>query len=506
MPNPSFKRSATPASPAKLERKAKNRNNCQFTGEQLMRTTFTIFLFMALHCSVSLADSPPNIVYFLVDNLGYGELGSYGGGKIRGAETPSIDRLAREGIQLLNFAPESQCTPSRSALMTGRYSIRSGNQSVALAGSEGGLVKWERTLAEVLADEGYATSIVGKWHIGASKGRWPTDQGFDEWIGIPHSYDEAYWADDPWYDAGRDPMAFLLESKKGQEPTRIKQLTVDVKVNLDREYLNRSKTFIDKSVESGKPFFLYFNHTLMHMPVIPREEFRGKTGRGDWADSLAQLDADFSELMVYLDEKGLRENTIVVFSGDNGPEEMEPDRGHAGYWSGSYFTGMEGSLRTPALIRYPGIVPENQQSNEIVHITDMFTTLALWAGAKVPKDRIIDGKDQRDFLEGKSEVSARDGFPYWMGDKMYGVKWQNFKVVMVLQKTLTDPANELATPHIINLDVDPDERKPFNYPHIHSWVIAHASRIAGEYLKSTKEEELIPVGAPLDFIPQRTEK
>lgn len=470
---------------------------------QLLVAVVTSVIFS---CASVQAAERPNIIYFLVDNLGFGELGSYGGGILRGTATPSIDSLAQEGMQLMNFAPETQCTPSRSALMTGRYSIRSGNHSVALAGSEGGLVTWERTLAEVLSDEGYATGIVGKWHIGASEGRWPTDQGFDEWIGVPHSYDEALWANDPWYDPKRDPVAYVLESTKGQKPTQIKQLTFDVKLNLDVEYLQRSKSFIDKSVKANKPFFLYFNHTLMHMPVAPREEFRGKTGHGDWADSLAQLDADFANLLAYLDEKGLRDNTIVIFSGDNGPEEMEPDRGHAGFWSGSYFTGMEGSLRTPAIVRFPGVVPKSVQSNEIVHIADMFTTLALWAGAKVPDDRIIDGLDQRAFFEGKTVTSAREGFPYWMGEKMYGVKWHNFKVVTVLQKTFTDSAQQLATPHIINLDVDPDERKPFNFPHMHTWVVAHASRIVAEFKQSVKREELIPLGAPLDFVPKRSEK
>lgn len=443
----------------------------------------------------------PNIVYILVDNLGMGEIGAYGGGILRGAATPAIDQLAEDGFKLLNFAPETQCTPSRSALMTGRYSIRSGNHTVALAGSTGGLVAWERTLAEVLSDEGYATSIVGKWHIGASEGRWPTDQGFDEWLGIPHSYDEALWAEDPWYDPARDPVANVLQSVRGEAPEAVEQLTVPVKLSLDLRYLERAKAFIDRNAAEGRPFFLYFNHTLMHLPVAPRPEFRGVTGRGDWADALAQLDADVATLLNYLDAAGVAENTIVVFSGDNGPEEMLPDRGHAGFWQGSYFTGMEGSLRTPAILRYPGVVPEGAQSNEIVHITDMFTTLALWAGAEVPGHRVIDGLDQRAFLQGETEVSARDGFPFWMGERMYGVKWRNFKVVTVLQRTLTEPAQALATPHIINLDVDPAEREPFNYPHIHSWVIAHASRIVAEFQDSVAREQPIPLGAPLDFVP-----
>jgi arylsulfatase A-like enzyme len=263
-------------------------------------------------------------------------------GATRGAPTPRIDSLAAEGFQLLNFAPETQCTPSRSAPMTGRYSIRSGNQTVALAGSTGGLVAWERTMADILSDAGYATSIVGKWHIGASKGRWPTDHGFDEWIGIPHSYDEALWASDPWYDPKRDPVAYVLESTKGKEPTRLERLTVDIKLNLDVEYMRRAKDFIGRSVAAKKPFFLYFNHTLMHLPVDTRKQFKGRTGRGPWADSLVELDSDFGELLDYLKEKGVAKNTIIVFSGDNGPEEMEPWRGDPGRWDGSYFTGMEG--------------------------------------------------------------------------------------------------------------------------------------------------------------------
>src|SRR5205814_6466722 len=152
----------------------------------------------------------PNIVYFLVDNLGIGELSSYSGGPLRGTYTIRIDSLAQDGIRLLNFAPETQCTPSRSALMTGRYSIRSGNQTVALAGSHGGLVKWERTMGDIFSDAGYATAIVGKWHIGDSAGRWPIDHGFEEWYGIPRSYDEALWPSDPWYDPNREPLTRVL--------------------------------------------------------------------------------------------------------------------------------------------------------------------------------------------------------------------------------------------------------------------------------------------------------
>jgi arylsulfatase len=339
-----------------------------------------------------------------------GELSSYSGGPLRGVYTTRIDDFAKEGMMLLNFAPEAQCTPSRSALMTGRYSIRSGNQTVALAGSHGGLVKWERTLGDIFSDAGYATAIVGKWHIGDSAGRWPTDHGFDEWYGIPRSYDESLWPEDPWYDPKRDPVTRVLEGRKGQPVKELEQLTVAVRRDIDVEYMKRAKAFLKRSSEEGKPFFLYFDHSMMHLPTVPRAEFKGKTVHGDWADCLLEMDTDFGTLLDYLKQLGVADNTIVVFSGDNGPEELLLWRGTAGYFEGSYFTGMEGSLRTPALVRYPGHVPAGQKSNEIVHITDMFTTLLLWSGLEVPKDRVIDGVDQRAFLRGSRKRRTARAF------------------------------------------------------------------------------------------------
>jgi arylsulfatase len=265
--------------------------------------------------------------------------------------------------------------------------------------------------------------------------------------------------------------------------------------------MKRAKAFLKRTVKAGKPFFLYFNHSMMHLPTIPRLEFKGKTRHGDWADSLLELDSDFGELLDCLSELGVADNTIVVFSGDNGPEEAAPWRGTAGYFEGSYFTGMEGSLRTPALIRYPGHVPPGQRSNEIVHITDMYTTILSWAGLKVPSDRVIDGLDQRPFLEGKQDHSARDGFLFWLGPHLYGVKWRNFKLVLVKQKTLTDPALQLPNPHLINLDTDPKEREPIDYPYLHTWVGAHVARMLREYQASVEREPLIPAGSPLDYVP-----
>jgi arylsulfatase A-like enzyme len=285
----------------------------------------------------------------------------------------------------------------------------------------------------------------------------------------------------------------------------LEQLTPEVRRNIDLEYMKRAKGFIERSTTAGKPFFLYFNHSMMHLPTVPRAEFKGKSGRGEWADCLLEMDSDFGALLNYLEELGIADSTIVVFSGDNGPEEAAPWRGTAGYFEGSYFTAMEGSLRTPAIVRYPNHVPPGLRTNEIVHITDMFSTLLSWAGLETPTDRVIDGIDQRALLEGKQLTSNREGFPFWLESELYGVKWHQFKLIFVKQKTLTDPALRLPNPHLINLDADPKEREPVHYPYLHTWVGAHIAKMLREFHDSVNREPLIPLGAPLDYIP-KTEK
>lgn len=200
--------------------------------------------------------SKPNILYFFVDNLGYGELGCYGGGVLRGTATPRIDAFAAEGIKLLNFAPEAQCTPSRSALMTGRHSIRSGTHTVAQPGLESGIVAWEKTLGDLLSEEGYDCYIAGKWHIGETPGRLPTDHGFKQWYGIPRSYGECLSFEDPYFDPERDMVEHVVECEQGGEMVEHEVLTIDVKRNIDLEYMKRAKAWMTQSTEAGNPFFV----------------------------------------------------------------------------------------------------------------------------------------------------------------------------------------------------------------------------------------------------------
>jgi arylsulfatase len=260
---------------------------------------------------------------------------------------------------------------------------------------------------------------------------------------------------------------------------------------------------MDRSVAADRPFFLYYNHSLMHMPTIPRQEFQGRSGSGEWADCLLELDADFGDLLDALDRLGVAENTVVVFAGDNGPEEKLLWRGTPGPFDGSYFTASEGGLRTPCLIRWPGRVAQERISNEMVHQVDMFPTLLRWAGAAVPDDREIDGIDQRAFFAGQTEASSREGCIVWVRDVVHAVKWRNFKVVRVRQKYFSEEAHVLTTQDVVNLEVDPHEREPHNQQYLHSWVPFHTRRLEREFQASLLREEPIPVGAPLDYMPRR---
>jgi len=224
----------------------------------------------------------------------------------------------------------------------------------------------------------------------------------------------------------------MVQIRQGEpDVTEVDQLTLEVRRDCDVEYLRRAESFIRRNAADATPFFLYFNHSLMHMPVVPRTEFKGRSGQGDWADSLLQLDADFGTLLDLVDELDLTDDTLVVFAGDNGPEDVLLWRGTPGYWEGSYFAGGEGNLRTPCIARWPGHIPPGRVSDDIMHVTDWFTTLLHAAGHSEPTDRRIDGIDQLGWLTGATDTSNRDGYIYWMGPQTYGVKWHNFKLVLV---------------------------------------------------------------------------
>jgi arylsulfatase A-like enzyme len=445
----------------------------------------------------------PNIVFILMDNLGYGEVGVYGGGIIRGAPTPRIDQIAAEGTRLTNFNVEAQCTPSRSAIMTGRFSIRSGTHSVPIGGGLEGLTQWEVTIAETLSAAGYATGAFGKWHLGSEQGRLPNDQGFDEWYGIPRTTDETFWPADPQAKAAGVPFEHIMEGSKGEKSRELLVYDLDQRRLIDAEITRRTIDFMKRSVASGRPFYAYVPFTLVHFPTLPNAQFAGKTGFGDFPDALAEMDAHVGQILDAVDNLRIRDNTIVVFTSDNGPEATWPWQGSSGPWRGYYFTHMEGSLRVPFIIRWPNRVSAGRVSNEIVHEVDTYTTFAKIAGASVPKDRPIDGVDQTDFLLGKSEKSAREGFPVFVADRLEAVKWRNWKVVFYdEQRDWWSPPTKLGTPKAFDLITDPKEEYPATALR-NSWNAGPAMKVVTEFEQSLRKYPLIAPGTPDPYTPPK---
>jgi arylsulfatase len=443
----------------------------------------------------------PNIVFMMADNLGYGEPGCYGGGILRGAPTPRIDALAAQGFRLLNYSVEAQCTPSRSAVLTGRFAIRSGTSKVPRGGSLYGLTQWEVTLAKLLAALGYSTGHFGKWHLGDSQGRYPNDQGFDEWYGIPNSTSVSPWTSSVGFDPKVAPVPYIMEGKKGEPSRKLEVYDLKARRLIDTEVTRRTIDFMTRSVKAGKPFYAYVPFTLVHYPTLAHPDFMGRTGYGEFADSLAEMDHHVGQIVDAVRNLGVEDDTIVVFTSDNGPEEMLPWRGWAGPWSGSYFTAMEGSLRVPFIMRWPNRVPAGKISNEIVHQVDTFTTFAKLCGGDMPSDRIIDGVDQSDFLLGKQEKSNREGFPCYVGDQLYGVKWRNWRLHFVWQEYMFDPPQKLANPRVHNLIEDPRERN--NVAAMNTWVYNPTFKIANDMEESLKREPPIPPGSPDPWVPKK---
>jgi arylsulfatase A-like enzyme len=443
----------------------------------------------------------PNIVFVLMDNLGYGELGVYGGGVLRGAPTPRIDRLAAEGTRLTNFNVEAQCTPSRSAIMTGRFPIRSGTQSIPIGGEFDGLTRWEVTIADTLSVAGFATGAFGKWHLGSVPERLPNRRGFDEWYGIPRTTDEAFWPDSPQAAAAGAPPMHIMEARKGEDAHDVTVYDLKERRLIDEEITRRTIDFMKRSVAEGKPFYAYVPYTLVHFPSLPNPKFADKTGYGDFPDCLAEMDAHVGDLLDAVDALGVRDDTIFIFTSDNGPEATWPWQGSSGPWRGYYFTHMEGSLRAPFIIRWPGHVPAGRVSNEIVHEADTFTTLAKIAGAAVPTDRPIDGVDQTDFFLGKSEESNREGFPVFVADRLEAVKWRNWKVVFYdEERDWWTPPAKLGEPKVFDLITDPKEEYPATGMR-NTWVAGPAIKIVSDFEASLKRYPPITPGTPDPYTP-----
>jgi arylsulfatase A-like enzyme len=434
----------------------------------------------------------PNIVFIMADNLGWGELGCYGGGALRGAPTPNIDRLAAQGLLLHNYNVESDCVPTRSALMSGRYPIRTGCLQHAPAGLPQGLPRKERTLAEILSEAGYATAHFGKWHLGDVPGRFPSDRGFDEWYGIPRTTDESMFTSTPGYDPTVTDLPYIMEGRVGKESKNVKIYDLDSRRLIDEELQLRSIDFMRNNVAEKKPFFLYFPMVHLHVPTIPHPDFAGRSGVSNFADSMLEMDFRVGKMVEAVDELGIAENTMFVFCSDNGPEFRSPYRGTAGPWRGTYHTAMEGALRVPFIARWPGKIEAGQTSNEMIHVTDIFTTLVKIAGATLPDDRPIDGIDQSDFFFSANGKSARESLLFYIKNDLRAVKWRNWKLHFFWEPEVNDSRPKLEQPYLFNLMSDPKEE--MNVWTENTWVMTPLLKAVHAFNKTVAQYPNTPPG------------
>lgn len=454
----------------------------------------------------------PNIVFMLVDNLGYGDLSCYTGGPIRGVSTPRIDKFASEGLRLTNFNVEPECTPSRSAFMTGRMPIRSGTASVVMTGGKDGLTPWEYTIAELLSDAGYTTAHYGKWHLGTEEGRLPTNQGFDEWFGIPRSSGETAWALQNDFDPEVYKGEPVMEGVKGQPSKVVRDYTYAYRPFIDREITNRSVAYIKKHAKAEKPFFLYIPFTLPHAPPLAHPDFV-KKGRSQYQNVLEEIDHNVGAVLDALDAEGIRNDTIVVFASDNGPQTMwgvgvdYGGQADSGPFRGEFPSGWEGAIRTAGIVRWPGHTPAGKVSNEIVSLLDFYRSFAKVAGAeaRVPSDRPMDSIEMSGFLFGGAEKSGREHIMIFYRDDLLAIKWRNFKFhymsmdpargadVVAGQGEITGTRTLYNYPLMFDLENDPKEL--WNIGALNAWGNRAAAKIMGEYRKSVAAFPNIPPGA-----------
>jgi len=413
----------------------------------------------------------PNIVFILADDIGYTELGSYGGGKVRGFDTPRLDEMADQGMRFLQFYSEPSCTPTRTALMTGRHPVRVGLLGVLFPGTSGmGLVDEEVTIAELLSDAGYHTGMFGKWHLGDDEGMTPIEQGFDEaiwsegnppWWGftkdVQASDNAGYvnigamvWAPGPEgfpYDTGG-----IMRGVKGEEPEMEAPFSLELYNTMDSDVADDVIDFINRHAESERPFFAYYAGKANHF-YGAHPDFMDQPAGTNNSAQMAEHDHNVGRVLDRLNELGIAENTLVIWMSDNGPMySMHP---HGGYSLLRVEKGdtWEGGVRVPAMVWWPGMIAEGQEPVDIIQVTDMYTTAASVAGVKstIPDDRVTDGVDQSAlFLLGEGK-SRRDYVFHYNKDKLEAVRKDQLKFRTV---------PEMPHKNCYNIQHDPGERYP----------------------------------------------
>ncbi len=479
-----------------------------------MLRILSILLIVLAPLAASNADDKPNIVFMMADNLGYGDLGSYGGGEIRGMPTPRIDQLASEGLRLTQFLVEPGCTPTRAATMTARYSIRSGLSLALVRGTPNTLADSEYTMAEMLKEAGYDTAYLGKWHLGMDPQSQPHNQGFDSYFGILNSTDEAQFAvgmKRAGYEPSEAERAYIWEGIAGEDDAAraVREYTLDVRRNIDVELADKAVKYIEKQAKGGDPFFLFVSWTRPHYPNLTSKEFEGASKIGIYGDSVMELDHNSGRVLDAIADAGIEDDTIVVWMSDNGPWKtmVWPDGGSAGPFRGELGSAWEGSIRTAGMIKWPGKI-EPGESNEMFSTMDFMPTFANIVGGAMPDDRPVDGVDQSDWLLGKQATSNRESLITFIGGDMAAVRWRHFRIYLqdVVQAgegyirmggTQANRIQHNGYPKIYNIAQDPREEHDVGPPE--SWIVGQYMKVTYQYLATLEDHPNPPAANLTDF-------
>lgn len=400
----------------------------------MTKNKFT-FLFLLIQCFYSFGQKP-NIVYIFADDLGYGDLSCYGAKDIN---TPNIDQIAKQGIKFTEFySASSVCSPSRAALLTGRYPQRMGINTVFFPESFTGIPDKEITIPEILKEKGYATGIVGKWHLGHHSKYLPLQHGFDEYFGIPYSND-------------MESIVYMRGNEV--ESYKVKQQYIT------KTYTKEAQKFITKNKDNS--FFLYIAHSMPHVPLYASEEFIGTSKRGLYGDVVQELDWSVGQILKSLREHGILENTLIVFSSDNGPWlAMKEDGGSAGdLREGKTFT-FDGGMKVPTVAMWKNRIPQGIINTEVASQMDWFPTIANITGSSIPKGLVIDGLDISKVLTDKGNRKNSD-LLFLDGKQLQGYRSGQWKVKLPYKGFRGNKWKQFVKAHdtlLFNLNTDPGEK------------------------------------------------
>jgi arylsulfatase A-like enzyme len=362
-----------------------------------------------------------------------------------------------------------------------------------------GIHPWEITLAQLLKTRGYATGMFGKWHLGDRPGRFPHNRGFDQWYGIPRTSNETMFTSAPGFDASVVDIPKVMEGVAGRPAREVADYDLHKRRMIDSELVDRSFAFMQANAAAKMPFFLYVPLTHLHFPTLPHPDFAGRSDVGEFADSMMEMDFRVGQLIDAVDRLGLREDALYMFASDNGPEFRRPWRGTAGQWTGTYHTAMEGGLRVPLIVRWPGHIAPRTRSDDMVHVTDLFATLADVVGAPLPADRPIDGVSHLAQWQGRSDKPAREGFAFYIKKELRAVKWRHWKMHFILEKEPNTGPIHLETPALFNRKRDPKEETDAAMED--GWVRGPMRKLLLAFEASLRAHPPVPPGAPDDFRP-----